>query len=753
LALLALASVSLAQAGEVEISLSIHGQPPAAPLPVQVRAVREASGGQEEKVVTAEVSAAAGGRLALEPAGIWQVTAEAAGYWIPKTLIGPGDTGATLHLWPLGAVSGRVQAVPQEKLPAELTVRFRSTPEPGKQLVFPEQTVACPISEGAFSCPLPAGKLDLRLRARGFVSHFRWGVEVPAGKPLPLGGLALKRGASVVGRVEVAEGRLSPKDCQVELSPMQAGSVMSPADSERRENLVLTETVDGHGFFQLEGVSPGSYVLTARQSGYAPAEMYPVSVLEGAESEVRQPLVLHRALALEVVLDPPLDPWNGRWVVEVTGKSPVPFSARTLGIAERTDEGRYARKNLSPGDYFVEVRDSKGSAYASAEWTLTSSSAPLEIRLPLVWIDGRIRLGEEPLAANLWFGGQAGRERISFRADGEGEFSGVLPHGGTWEVDVESSSPRVRRRVREVQVEPGRDGATARVRIDLPNTKVTGEVVDEKGARAPNVQVRALDLVTARPTVVNADENGRFELHAVPEGPFTLIALKAEARSDEALVQVTKDVESPPVRLVLRKVETVTGLVLAGGGAVPGARVLALPRNRESPSFWPGKISATTDVEGRFSLKVPAGTTDLQVEVLAPGRTLALRRFQGIPKEPLQLDVSAPGGVVELVMPGGDLSDPAAERLTVWVNGLLLDGTELEVWAALNGAQGPEPGILRVPSLPEGSYTACWSDLAAAFDSMVQGGPSPGAACSTGILTAGGSLRLERPRAQAAGSP
>lgn len=732
------------------------------PVPVRLQ-VRVEGDGQNPVSGPVTREAVAPGSAVIEAAelrgtGGWQLTAEAPGYWSPRIAVFPGDTQVTVPLWPAGEIAGTVRMPTLEKLPAELTVRFNSSPEPGKAPVFPETIVTCPVREGSvksqapegtFSCQVPAGKLDLRLRARGFVSHFRWGVTVPAGKAHQAGPLALVRGASVIGRVDTAEGLLSIETCKVELKPLAAGRGRSPEDLERRGGLAFTVGIDKRGFFHFEGVKPGSYILSARQPGFAPAEIFPVSVLEGAESDVRQPLVLQRALTLEVVLEPPLDPWNQSWVVGLEKKSAVPFSAESIGQAEATkEEGRFLRKGLAPGDYWVEVKDSRGSAYSSSEITLSPGSPPLEIRLPLVWVEGEVRLGDEPLAAQLWFGGEAGRERILMRSDEEGEFSGVLPHGGDWEVDLDAASPIVRRRVRKIEVREDKDTGKARVRIEVPKTRLAGVVVDEKEAKAPGARVAMVELETGRPAFVTADREGRFEAAGLPEGPVTLLASVADARSDEIVVHLTEASPSTSLRLVLRKMREVQGVVASPAGGVPGARVLALPRGGGA-ALWPAALQAVTDVEGKFTLKVPAGVASLQVVVLPPGFAMTQLRVDDLARETLAISVSPQGGTLRIVpgdaTDGGDPSDPASERLILWNAGAVTDATLLGAWAAMNGAPAPDADRLIVPSLQPGAYVACWTDLAGAYASLQQGAPAAGLDCASGVLPAGGELTLERP--------
>lgn len=721
---------------------SLHGEG----FPAKIRATPISTGGQETLPHAVKVPGEA--RLALP--GSAQLSLEAEGYWSPKVLVGENDTSVRMEVWPAGDLAGKVQAPPGVKTPSEISVRFESSTAPGKAPDFSQQTVVCPISEGRWSCRLPAGKLDLRMRARGFISHFRWAAVVPAHGKLDVGTLGLRPGASVVGKVEVSEGAISPQTCRVELSPARAGLATSSEQGQQHSKLSLSAAVDERGFFHLEGVPPGSYVVTANQPGFAPARIFPISVMATAESEIREPLVLRRPLTLHLSLDPPLDPWNRPWQIRLFSRSSVPGSLENQGKTEASGQGKWAKPGLSPGDYSLDVQDSSGSSYAWEDISLDTGSSSLEVTLPLVWVEGKVLLGKEPLAANLSFGGRHGMVRVVLRSDSKGEISGVLPREGDWEVDIDAESPPVHRRLPRVSVRPVGNGRTAKLEIRLPDTEVSGEVVDEKGAPVSRARVFALELQTAYPTVVETDAHGEFQIKGLPEGALSLVADKSDEKSDEVAVDLREGSLLPAVRLVLRKTQEIHGRVAAGGAGVPGARVFALAMNPASAGFVPKGSQALTDVEGRFRLALPSGAAETQFVVLAPGFTASLQRLQGLPKEGFEVQVEPQGGTLTL-RPGdeGDPADPQSARLLLLSNGALVDSTLLRMWAEINGVRSQEPGRLVVPQLASGTYTACWAGLPEVMQTLRTGVAPQMASCVTGALSAGGELILERPNSNA----
>lgn len=504
------------------------------PLPVGIRATPVANAslpppeGGWGKPLEAHGLAPGEIPLALDPAKLWQLSLEAPGYWSPPVIVNPAAGPATAELWPQARIVGSVRVEAGETRPKELAVRFRPSLVPGKALPFSEQTVTCPVEEnGAWTCTVPASRLDLRVKAKGFIAHYRWGADLPAGLPWSLGALTLQRGASVVERVEAQDG---------------------------------------------------------------------------------------------------------------------PFK----------------------------------------------------------------------------------------------------PHGD-WDVDVEATAPVLSRRVRKIAVEP-RAGGVARLEIRLPDTRVAGEVVDEKGAKVAMARVLALELETARPMMVFAGKDGHFELAGMPPGPLTVSAETPNAQSDAVIVAVAEKNPPAPLQLVVRPRRQVEGTVAGPLGPVAGARVLAVASARGSEGFLPASAQALTDVEGKFRLSLWAQATDLQLIVLAPGHAILAQRLPGFPKEPLALLVSPHGGTLE-ISPGdaGDSEDPKGMKLGLFVNGVVLDAALLERWSAMNG-EATSSDRLVVPAMPPTSYTACWMGLGQSVQSL-KTGDLPGApGCASGALGSGGRLSLVRPR-------
>src|SRR6185436_4006934 len=185
------------------------------------------------------------------------------------------------------------------------------------------------------------------------------------------------------------------------------------------------------------------------------------------------------------VLDLRGRPWHAQVVreEEASGKpSPIVFEGNV-----ETD-GNLVVASQSPGRYRIGILDSLGNRLAASEVTLDGPGVPPQrIVVRLVTLEGTLRLGQEPLAASLWFGGRSGAIRVRLESDEEGRFHGILPREGDWSLDVESSQPRLRTRAR-IDVLANRAGK-ATADIVLPDTRVFGTVVDTKGKPVPRADV------------------------------------------------------------------------------------------------------------------------------------------------------------------------------------------------------------------------------------------------------------------------
>jgi hypothetical protein len=727
-----------AELARVEIALSAQV---ASTLPIKGTIVLRATAAKGEPIRMA-VTSPADLSLTLPPGSRWEVSAEIPGFWVARKdlIAGSPDqsTRLTLDLWPLGTVSGVVRF--KEKgapLPRQVLVRSLAAPALLKRPMAPKGAVDCPVDpKGAWSCSLPASTFDLVISAEGSAPVYRWGVQVPAGKTFSLGPIELARGASVAGWVAVEAGKIEPRRCLARLESLVAGGGSLQSLSELRRT-VLEREVGKDGFFQFPGLAPGTYTLEVRQPGYPAVRSLPIRVDPGTETLLHEPLVLRHAFDFQLDIHPSLD-WLGRpWraqVIRLGERPPLPI----VFDGKADEEGRLAVAGQSAGRFRVSLLDSLGNSLYSGEHSWDGAdTGPQPIEVRFVTLEGRVRLGDEPLAAVLWFGGRSGATSDKMEADVDGKFHGVLPHEGMWRVEIEASIPGFPTWT-WTDVRASRSGK-ATLEIALPDTRISGRVVDEQGKPVPkaDVAVRGKDLDLLRVT----DSTGNFEVRGLTAGPVWLGAQSPPRVSDRVFATLVEGRDAGPIELRLRQTRKLTGLVTSPLGPVVGSRVMILARTQDG-----GGGVAMTGTDGTFQVDLPEKATRVVAIVSAPG--FALRAFDAqAEKESLPLPVTDQGGSLEITLP---LSEDEFLRenlvLATYQNGLPVPAAVLSQWASDHGqARSLANRTLRVPEVAPGEYRVCL--LPRQLELLLPWSSVPGSAdCASGFLAPGATLSLKPAR-------
>jgi hypothetical protein len=681
------------------------------------------------------------------PAGkAWEVDAEIQGYWALGGILRPpaanGVAVGHLDLWPAGTLSGSLKMLDRGvAYPQELPLSFESPPATNRQQTIGKALVLCPVDlRGQWKCEVPAGVLDLTFRAKSFVPRYRWGLHVPAGQTLSLGRVELRKGASLSGWVEVEGGSILPGQCIARLGLQQGPGAGSPQTADRLRRALIEQPVGRDGFFQLEGIPPGAYWLEVQQPGYAPAQAFPLEVWDLSETSLKQPVVLRRPLTLELSLSPPLD-WLGRpWTVSVQRRSDLSAGSEDKpafhGPASR--EGVVRIAGQAPGVFTVEAADSLGNRFVRERdlEILDAESAKRSLEISVQDIQGKVTLGEEPLAATLWFGGPFGSQNVKLESGKDGKFRGVLPRGGTWRVQIAATNPKLETHLK-VKVKDDRNRVAA-VDLTLPDTRVFGKTVDESGHAVVGAQVDLADLIDVAST--QSEEEGRFELRGVPEGNVELSA-RSGAReerltSEPVVFSVSDGAPVGPMTLVLRQTKELRGKVRSRRGDVPGAFL------RISPLRPPlGSAAQTrTGIDGSFSVRVDAKAEAVLVVVSPPGN--ALKAFSvPMTREPAALDVSEDGGDLDVALPF-KLKD-ADREILLFQNGLPLPIPSLLLWTQGHGQRFETTPGFHVTALAAGEYEVCIGSPKITEEPVTVEARRQNARCAAGTLTNGSTLKLD----------
>ncbi|MBK9373707.1 MAG: hypothetical protein IPN03_08220 [Holophagales bacterium] len=651
-------------------------------------------------------------RFDLPGAAGWAISIDAPGYWSwPETV----SSGGSFGIWPAAILGGELRLQVAGEV-GEITARF--VPSPGSKGLegFPaEGGVSCPVQENRFRCVVPAGTFDLRFRAKGHVSVYRWGQTIAPGAIMRLGTLELRRGASLVGKV-VSNERDAPKpgSCKVRLEPPGVSGTKRQGDPDHNGS-----GVDARGFFHLEVVPPGNWVIVAEQEGFAQARR-PANVLEGMEANLKEPLVLSRPARIALTLLPPQDPGGKPWMVELL-ESREAARAETVASAPASLGGAWSRDGLASGRrMMIRVRTSEGHAWW-ADATAFELAGPIHRRvldLGLEEVRGTVRLGDQPLAGRLTFGAPDENLSIEIRSAVDGSLEGHLPRLGKWHVDVASEQPSVHRQI-DVEIRRGGDGR-GRLEIVLEDRALTGEIVDENDKHLDRAILKISPKAGGRREVVQERvEGGLFRLTGFEPGDYLLRAEGPGRVSETVVAEIAPDGSSPFLKIVaVREAQIALRLVTEQGSPIPSASVNIL-----RTTLFPGltSISERTDATGRVSFRTQPGASHQCFAFAQEGWPVHV--FSVTPGlEEQQVIIPGATGTIQVERPAPKNS----ETFLLWRGPCFLPLQLLQMFTRGNET--------RFPGMAPGDYRFCRHSLGSL------GSP---AQCAEGVLGPYGVLSLE----------
>lgn len=682
------------------------------------------------------------------PTGRWRLAVSGPAVWVEDKLVDirPGGQEVALRGWRAGQVVARLTGPRQPMDASRLRVAFRPSPAASARsgaAPLPDQGLgACHAKATRIECTFPLGLLDLRASAEGFAPVYRWSVAVRPGATTDLGSMRLDPGASVSGFV-VDQGDEPRPGVRVALLTPEGDAVTRKAGEGNLEPMEASS--DGRGFFQITGLAAGQYELMAVSHDKKTASTV---VQTEAEAEVRldDALILSDPAPVDVNVEPPTHPSGASWTIvfQNLDRSPSDTSVR-LAVPEG---GSLHLDSLASGGYLLllEVDDNR---YHAEQVEVRPPATRVDVRLDLVRLRGRVQLGAKPLAASLVFGGKHGLASVELRSSEEGAFEGYLPNAGPWPVDVDAKSPPVRRSLTGVELEDPQDGVYG-ARIELPNTQIVGDVVDEM--RDPVVPA----IVNVKPlgsedslfqTMV--DPKGHFELWGLPEEPL-LVAASAhgDLEADPQFVTPSSGDSPSNVQLVLRPQKRLKARVLrrTTGEPVAGAFVKVTPLGQLptmlSPLSW-------SEADGRFEALLPPGTQAVDVTLGSASDSIQMTRIDPVKDSETILSLEPGGGLLLLDYPERETGQ--SRQLILFHGGAAESAIALHRIASRSEPGGAGKGLatqegehrrIALKSLAPGDYVACL--LPAAPPSLEQR-PLSRAECAAGTLMPGGELLLVLP--------
>lgn len=662
-------------------------------------------------------------RLKLELKGCWAAPVEVAGSTRPVTV--------RFELKPLTRFRFRPTGMTAEELARSLEASFRMTPKL-RELVQREgrgkfeHVVLCERREAALECEVPAVAIDLRLSLAGFAPIYIWNRAFMPGRTEDLGALRFQAGGSISGWVGIEVRNERSDTCTASALPSLRGAP-SNRFLVQRESMQSTSDVARDGFFQVASLAAGEYELRIMCSSGGSATEQEIVVSAGTETFLTGLVSLAWPARVEAVITPPQSPSSRPWDVElirdvsadgVIAESTVKRTAREDGGVDlgEVDPGRYALRVLQDASVWTEeplvIEAGDGNRLV-----------PIEI--PVVQVEGTIRLGKAPIRAELMFGEQS-VPRVGFVSDEEGAFEGFLPREGSWKVGVhllgESGAGSDLRKI-EVEVR-SREGRPTRLEIVLPDTRVAGIVQTREGApvNGARVSVWKQDGPGQRLLATGeSDRDGRFLLRGLPEGAARVEAQTADGASSEATaIEIVEGSEAPPLVLIVERRQRLRGFVYSNGAAVVGASITIWPRALLTLNASRGG----TDQAGRYEMLAGPGSVDFLVS--APGIGLKMGRVDLGPKAEAELDLvlSPVAGMLRLEI-DAEKREPMTIRDALMTMVLIHAGAQLPLLELIPYAiQRDAENVLIFPLVEAGSYSLCSNAGACEETVVVAGGES-----------------------------
>ena len=369
-----------------------------------------------------------------------------------------------------------------------------------------------------------------------------------------------------------------------------------------------------------------------------------------------------------------------------------------------TPAGAASVRGLPPGAYDLQVRDSRDGTWWSDTVEMMGEMSPLFIEIDFVRVCGSVSRGGTPVRGTLVFGTRSRRPSIAFDLDEDGRFDGHLPFTGEWALELEQDNRR--QFLEAVTVQPRRGKSHAEVDVRLPDTLVTGMVVEE-GRSVPGARVVILrrgDRLE-KEMFSSADDEGRFRFVGLRTGEIQLRATKGPLASAWVFLDLEDGDEHKDLELKLVPDTVIEGRVVAAGRGVPGVRLVGFPVAAGRPLL---AVSGATRADGSFEMRLPKGLQKLDLAIVAPGYEVILLAVQLAAGEPAPLSINLQGTRGNVLLITDDLS------YSGWVsfgNAIVPMRDFRTLMSQERRTGGPRYGHSALEGLAAGPWTFCREDL------------------------------------------
>ena len=575
----------------------------------------------------------------------WHLRCADPGLWCQELMLAEDAAGP----WPfpifrraelIGWVPRRAAGEPIERIVIQGWVEYSADETP--MLIV----LDLPVEEGTFRSEIPHASIDLRIAMPGSAPLYRWDLRPDDEGRVDLGELSPVNGGSVSGFLS-APSDATTAGATVELEPLAAA--VPPQVIERLGRMEHVATADASGFFQLPGVVPGRYRLTAEKEELR-------AVVEALEIEADEELHLRHvplqgSRSLRVRVRPRRPPGDGRWTLVLSGAE---IETREEVASE---EGEVILDGLHDGIFRLGVLTPDRDRILEQAVSV-SEDRTVELRTDLIPVRGEVRLGGEPVVARVVVE-TGGGDATGLESDFRGVLEGAVPRPKRRFLRLRVLAPHavLDRTLELVGEEVEIEDDVLHLRLELSEARVKGKVVDEGGQPVRGAVLEAADAwLPASETSSGLD--GGFVLDGLEPGSYWISARHPTLGAGEPVrVELSDSSSTPEVLLVMRPARRIRGSLTAADGspvasndlrgmwsAGRGAQRSIAPglEVEEIRALAPGRWAAThTDEPGwkfigerclaqpdpdlRWATVLPAAEALLEVDVVAEQR----RRIEG----------------------------------------------------------------------------------------------------------------------------
>jgi hypothetical protein len=584
--------------------------------------------------------------------------------------------------------------------------------------ITPKETVViecAPAQDGSFSCAVPAGNFEVKLRAPGFASYFFSFVAIAPMSTTDFGAIVLRPGASIIGRVETLDGSPLPDNSSVVLSVFKSVDVKRyPEPGPDQWSRFAVSRPDATGFFEFEGLPTATFRVVASSDGFVDAVSHLFELSDGTEATLRESLLLARPATITIEVNPPKDLRDMPWQVQIHPSDPrARFSEYPEVPPATTGEGRAVFPGLAPGSFAVTVFDSLNHIWAATSIDLVSGEQSASIDLDIVHVDGRIEMGNRPIQTGVTFHQLGDVRLLKTSSNEDGDFSISLPAPGHWEVTLRMIDGRSLEVQGGIEIERPKDDDRVEVSIDLPDTLIDGRVVDRDGKGVAGAEVECRPLTSAKNDPLHeqrviSSSDGGFALRGIPFGMNIVVARDPRTGdlAESRLVEVIENVSTSFQTLVLMPKNVLRGDMLGSSGPIAQASIVFVPVLSQAAILsFP---QAITQMDGTFELMVPE-KTDLGILLGFPsGHAAVITEVAPKEDERVILMPDTVGGTVTIRWDSTLAVEGRVRKPILFVHGIPTPLVLYAQWARAHNAGIWTADVAAIPAMPAGVYKACF---------------------------------------------